>query len=67
MGTRCRTTRSGSAVPFVSEAQRRFMYANHPGIARRWEDRYGTPKRLPYHKRKRAVHRAVVPRTMRGK
>lgn len=24
-------------MPFESEAQRRFMYANHPAMARRWE------------------------------
>jgi len=24
-------------MPFVSEAQRKFMYARHPGIAKRWE------------------------------
>lgn len=23
-------------MPFKSEKQRRFMWANHPGIARRW-------------------------------
>lgn len=37
-------------MPFVSEAQRRFMYLKHPEIAKRWEDKYGTPKNLPYHK-----------------
>jgi hypothetical protein len=24
-------------VPFKSEAQRKWMHANHPGMARRWE------------------------------
>lgn len=24
-------------MPYASEAQRRFMYAKHPGIARRWD------------------------------
>jgi hypothetical protein len=33
-------------MPFQSEAQRRFMWAKHPGIARRWTDRYGTG--MPY-------------------
>jgi hypothetical protein len=37
-------------MPFRSEAQRRFMYAQHPDIAKRWEDVYGTPKNLPFHK-----------------
>jgi hypothetical protein len=25
-------------MPFKSEKQRRFMYAKHPEIAKRWED-----------------------------
>ena len=37
-------------MPFVSEAQRRFMHARHPEIARRWEAH--TPKKkLPRHVR----------------
>ena len=39
-------------MPFQSEAQRRFMYAKHPAIAKRWSDEYGTPDDLPEHKRK---------------
>lgn len=38
-------------MPFESQAQRRFMYANHPEIAKRWEKH--TPKgKLPEHKKK---------------
>lgn len=45
-------------MPFKSEAQRRFMYAKHPKIAKRWADKYGTPKHLPKHKRKQAeIHK----------
>jgi hypothetical protein len=40
-------------VPFQSEAQRRFLYAKHPDVAKKWEDKYGTPKKLPYHKKKK--------------
>lgn len=29
-------------MPFRSEKQRRFMYARHPGIARRWTKKYGS-------------------------
>jgi hypothetical protein len=39
-------------MPFESEAQRRFMWSQHPDIAQRWSDKYGTGKGLPYHKRK---------------
>lgn len=28
-------------MPFKSEAQRRFLWAKHPDIARRWADKYG--------------------------
>lgn len=40
-------------MPFVSEAQRRYLYMHHPEIAKKWENKYGTPKRLPYHKKKK--------------
>lgn len=34
-------------MPFKSEKQRRYMHANHPEIAERWEHEYGDkPKRL---------------------
>ena len=29
-------------MPFRSVKQRKFMFANRPGIARRWADEYGT-------------------------
>jgi hypothetical protein len=46
-------------MPFRSEAQRRYMFARHPEIAKRWAKEYGTPKGLPYHvpKKKRSKHR----------
>lgn len=28
-------------MPYRSEKQRRFMHAKHPGIARRWDEKYG--------------------------
>jgi hypothetical protein len=41
-------------VPFQSEAQRRYLWANDPKVAQKWADKYGTPKNLPMHKRKKA-------------
>lgn len=36
----------------------RYMYAQHPDIATRWEDKYGIPKKLPKHvKKKKRVER----------
>jgi hypothetical protein len=32
-------------VPFTSEKQRRFLHANHPEIAQRWEKEYGPPRK----------------------
>lgn len=29
-------------MPFQSEAQRRYMWKNHPAIARRWAKKYGS-------------------------
>jgi len=36
-------------MPFVSENQRKFMYARHPDIAKRWSKEQG---KLPAIKRK---------------
>lgn len=36
-------------MPWKSEAQRRWMWANKPKMARKWSDEYKTPKNLPYH------------------
>ena len=30
------------SVPFKSEKQRRFMWKNHPVLAQRWSDQYGS-------------------------
>jgi len=34
--------RQRTQMPFVSDRQRRFMWARHPDIARRWTDKYGS-------------------------
>jgi len=36
-------------MPFESEAQRRFLYAKHPTIAKRWERHTPKGKKLPEH------------------
>ena len=33
--------------PFVSESQRKFMYAKHPKIAARWSKEYPNQGKLP--------------------
>lgn len=40
-------------MPFESEAQRRFMFARHPKIAKRWADTYGITDDLPKRKGKK--------------
>jgi hypothetical protein len=44
-------------MPFKSESQRRFMYARHPSIAKRWTKKYGTQEDLP--ERVSAFHRVI--------
>jgi hypothetical protein len=39
-------------MPYRSEAQRRYMHAKHPEIAKRWDTKYGS-KNLPERKIKR--------------
>jgi hypothetical protein len=40
-------------MPFKSKAQMRYMFANHPEIAKRWSKEYKTPKNLPERVKKR--------------
>jgi hypothetical protein len=39
-------------MPFKSEAQRRWMYSNHPKMAARWQKHTGK-KKLPKRKKKK--------------
>jgi hypothetical protein len=34
-------------MPFASQAQRRYMYARHPAIAKRWRKEHGPQHDLP--------------------
>lgn len=34
-------------MPFKSQAQRRFMYSQHPEIAKRWSKEYPNQGKLP--------------------
>lgn len=45
-------------MPFVSQAQRKWMYANHPKMAKRWEAHTPKGKKLPKH---------VEPQMVKGK
>lgn len=36
-------------MPFKSKAQQRFMYSQHPGIAKRWAKETLSIKKLPEH------------------
>lgn len=40
-------------MPFESQAQRGWMYANEPEMAKRWEKDTPKGKKLPRHKKKR--------------
>lgn len=40
-------------MPFRSLAQKRYMFAKHPEIARRWASEYGTKVRKKKRKRKK--------------
>lgn len=34
-------------MPFHSEAQKKFLFARKPKVAKRWAKKYGIPKNLP--------------------
>lgn len=50
-------------MPFKSEAQRRFMWAKHPDIARRWAHEYPGQKDLPASARAGALRRRKARRS----
>ena len=55
-------------MPFVSEAQRRFLYSQHPDIAKRWAKETPKGKKLPKRKRKGAhLSRKSGKRMKRGR
>jgi hypothetical protein len=56
-------------MPFKSEAQRGFMYANHPKLAKEFEAATPKGKKLPYHAakgRKGARHHKAVMKGLSG-
>jgi len=40
-------------MPFKSEAQRRFLYARYPELAKKWEAHTPKGKKLPERKKRR--------------
>lgn len=53
-------------MPFKSQAQRGFMYANHPDIAKRFEAETPKGSKLPYHVAKKARGEALAQRIKSG-
>jgi hypothetical protein len=47
-------------MPFQSEKQRRYMHANHPEIARRWEHEYGSAVKRDRTKNRRGRKRKAT-------
>ena len=48
-------------MPFKSEAQRRFLWANRPDIAKRWANEPGAKNSgLPYHKKQAGVSKLAA-------
>jgi len=47
-------------MPFVSQAQRAWMYANHPKIAKRWEKHTPKGKKLPKRKRNKQLSENMI-------
>lgn len=45
-------------MPFQSKAQQRYMFSQHPEIAKRWADETPDMKHLPDHKK--AVREALL-------
>ncbi len=46
-------------MPFKSQAQRRWMYANKPAMAKRWSEHTPNIKNLPERKRRKVLFAAL--------
>lgn len=51
-------------MPYVSQAQRRFMHVKHPEIAKRWDKEFPNQKGLPErigskHKQAQSIERKI--------
>lgn len=47
-------------MPFKSQAQRGYMYSQHPKMAKEMESKTPKGKKLPYHKSKKASQLAAL-------
>jgi hypothetical protein len=53
-------------MPFQSQAQRGFMYAKHPELAKEFEAATPKGKKLPYHKKKTDKKKAAQAGVVKG-
>lgn len=53
-------------MPFVSQAQRGFMYAKHPELAKEFESATPKGKKLPYHVARKQKQQRAHKAFMRG-
>lgn len=51
-------------MPFESDAQRRYLWANNPELARKWSNEYGTTARQKKKKKKADMQRKALLRLM---
>lgn len=42
-------------MPFRSEAQRRYLWAKHPEIAKKWAHEFPGKRKLPKHKKRKTA------------
>lgn len=56
-------------MPFRSEAQRRWMWANHPEMAKRWQKETPKGKKLPMYVKPKGESpgRALIRRIVEGR
>lgn len=54
-------------MPFKSDAQRKFLWANHPEIAKRWEDETPDDKKLPKHVVKKKSKDSIMKKLIRNR
>jgi hypothetical protein len=47
-------------VPFKSESQRKWMYANHPEMAKRWQKHTPKGQKLPEHVEKKTMEKQAI-------
>jgi hypothetical protein len=54
-------------MPFLSKAQKKWMFANEPEVAKRWAEETPPNKKLPEHVTKKKTRESIIKKLVRNR